>query len=57
MRRQKALNRRVFPSRRGAMDNSPFREFSIVLEAGVKILFGADKLCGRHGSAPNSLQY
>jgi hypothetical protein len=31
-----------------ALDDSPFHEFSIVLEAGVKILLGAGKLGNGH---------
>ena len=38
----------MFPSRHRAPDNSPFHEFRIVLEAGAKVLFGADKLGDRH---------
>jgi hypothetical protein len=42
----------LFPGRRWAMDNSPFDEFGIVLEAGVNVRFGADKFGGCHKAAP-----
>ena len=47
---QKTLYCGVFPGWHGSFDNSPLHKLRIVLEAHVKVLFGADQFRDGHNS-------
>jgi hypothetical protein len=49
------LHCRVFPGWHGAFYNPPFHKLGVMLEAGVKVLFGADEFRDGHKSIVTGL--